>query len=85
SNIFTNAIESFSPDDQELPHITAQIPHITQILLLLETWIWPSNSLLKEVVEILFREELIKVLFATDIFYRAQYSCQNRDRISLYR
>ncbi|KAJ3757287.1 antiviral helicase [Lentinula raphanica] len=65
STIFANAVESLSPDDRNLPHIT-------QLILLLKRGIAIHHSgllpVLKEVVEILFQEGLIKVLFATETF-----------------
>ena len=63
--VFTSAIESLSEEDRELPQIT-------NILPLLEKGIGVHHSgllpILKETIEILFQEGLIKVLFATETF-----------------
>src|ERR1700734_1671356 len=63
--VFENAISSLSPDDRQLP----QIEHIKPLL---KRGIGVHHSgllpILKEVVEILFQESLIKVLFATETF-----------------
>lgn len=65
TNIFQNAIENLSPDDRNLPQITNLLP-----LLKRGTGIHHGGLLpiLKEVIEILFQEGLIKVLFATETF-----------------
>ncbi|KAI0394997.1 rRNA-processing arch domain-containing protein [Xylariaceae sp. FL0594] len=63
--VFTSAIESLSEEDRELPQIQ-------NILPLLEKGIGVHHSgllpILKETIEILFQEGLIKVLFATETF-----------------
>ncbi|KAH6657648.1 rRNA-processing arch domain-containing protein [Truncatella angustata] len=63
--VFTSAIESLSVEDRELPQIQ-------NILPLLEKGIGVHHSgllpILKETIEILFQEGLIKVLFATETF-----------------
>ncbi|KAI1269354.1 rRNA-processing arch domain-containing protein [Xylariaceae sp. FL1019] len=63
--VFRSAIESLSEEDRELPQITNIIP-------LLEKGIGVHHSgllpILKETIEILFQEGLIKVLFATETF-----------------
>ncbi|KAI0205709.1 rRNA-processing arch domain-containing protein [Astrocystis sublimbata] len=63
--VFNSAIESLSEDDRELPQIQ-------NILPLLEKGIGVHHSgllpILKETIEILFQEGLIKVLFATETF-----------------
>lgn len=65
NSIFTNAIDNLSPDDKQLPQISNLLP-----LLKRGTGIHHSGLLpiLKEVIEILFQEGLIKVLFATETF-----------------
>lgn len=65
SKVFGNAISQLSDADKELP----QIQHILP-LLRRGTGIHHSGLLpiLKEVIEILFQEGLIKVLFATETF-----------------
>ncbi|KAI1873782.1 uncharacterized protein JN550_003051 [Neoarthrinium moseri] len=63
--VFSSAIESLSEEDRELPQIQ-------NILPLLEKGIGVHHSgllpILKETIEILFQEGLIKVLFATETF-----------------
>lgn len=63
--VFSNAIMSLSEEDRELPQIA-------NILPLLEKGIGVHHSgllpILKETIEILFQESLIKVLFATETF-----------------
>ncbi|ODV88449.1 hypothetical protein CANCADRAFT_58742 [Tortispora caseinolytica NRRL Y-17796] len=65
TKVFMNAISQLSDDDRELP----QIRHI---LVLLRRGIGIHHSgmlpILKEVIEILFQEGYIKVLFATETF-----------------
>lgn len=63
--VFTNAVMSLSEEDRKLPQID-------NILPLLEKGIGVHHSgllpILKETIEILFQESLIKVLFATETF-----------------
>lgn len=63
--VFSNAIMSLSEADRDLPQIA-------NILPLLEKGIGVHHSgllpILKETIEILFQESLIKVLFATETF-----------------
>ncbi|KAH7320821.1 rRNA-processing arch domain-containing protein [Stachybotrys elegans] len=63
--VFSNAIESLSEQDRELPQIINLLP-------LLERGVGVHHSgllpILKETIEILFQESLIKVLFATETF-----------------
>lgn len=63
--VFSSAIESLAEEDRELPQIQ-------NILPLLEKGIGVHHSgllpILKETIEILFQEGLIKVLFATETF-----------------
>ncbi|ORY56993.1 rRNA-processing arch domain-containing protein [Pseudomassariella vexata] len=63
--VFISAIESLAEEDRELPQIS-------NILPLLEKGIGVHHSgllpILKETIEILFQEGLIKVLFATETF-----------------
>ncbi|EGE79190.1 ATP-dependent RNA helicase DOB1 [Blastomyces gilchristii SLH14081] len=65
SKVFNSAIEMLSDEDKELP----QIKHILP-LLRLGIGVHHSGLLpiLKETIEILFQEGLIKVLFATETF-----------------
>lgn len=63
--VFHSAIESLAEQDRELPQITHLLP-------LLERGVGVHHSgllpILKETIEILFQESLIKVLFATETF-----------------
>ncbi|KAH8714474.1 rRNA-processing arch domain-containing protein [Ilyonectria robusta] len=63
--VFSSAIESLSEQDRDLPQIVHLLP-------LLERGIGVHHSgllpILKETIEILFQESLIKVLFATETF-----------------
>lgn len=63
--VFKNAMETLSEDDRSLPQLT-------HILPLLEKGIGVHHSgllpILKETIEILFQENLIKCLFATETF-----------------
>lgn len=65
SAVFQNAVGSLTEDDRKLPQIQHLLP-------LLQRGIGIHHSgllqILKEVIEILFQEGLIKVLFATETF-----------------
>ncbi|KAI0055953.1 antiviral helicase [Artomyces pyxidatus] len=63
--IFTNAVASLSPDDRGLPQIVNLIPLLKRGIGIHHGGLLP---ILKEVIEILFQEGLIKVLFATETF-----------------
>ncbi|KAJ3733268.1 rRNA-processing arch domain-containing protein [Lentinula guzmanii] len=65
TNIFTNAMENLSPDDRNLPQITQLLPLLKRGIGVHHSGLFP---ILKEVIEILFQEGLIKVLFATETF-----------------
>ncbi|KAG6878470.1 hypothetical protein C0993_006312 [Termitomyces sp. T159_Od127] len=65
SNIFNNAIENLSADDRNLPQITNLLPLLRRGVGIHHGGLLP---ILKEVIEILFQEGLIKVLFATETF-----------------
>ncbi|KAJ3820120.1 ATP-dependent RNA helicase [Lentinula raphanica] len=65
STIFANAVESLSPDDRNLPYITQLVPLLKRGIGIHHSGLLP---VLKEVVEILFQEGLLKVLFATETF-----------------
>lgn len=64
-NIFNNAIASLSEADRQLPHITQLLPLLKRGIGVHHGGLLP---ILKEVIEILFQEGLIKVLFATETF-----------------
>jgi ATP-dependent RNA helicase DOB1 len=63
--VYQNALEGLSEDDRKLPQVEALLP-------LLKRGIGVHHggllTILKEIVEILFGEGLIKVLFATETF-----------------
>ncbi|KAI0036405.1 antiviral helicase [Vararia minispora EC-137] len=63
--IFTNAIAGLSPDDRTLPQISNILPLLRRGIGIHHGGLLP---ILKEVIEILFQEGLIKVLFATETF-----------------
>lgn len=63
--IFTNAMNSLSEEDQQLPQITHLLPLLRRGIGIHHSGLLP---ILKEVIEILFQEGYIKVLFATETF-----------------
>ncbi|KAH9945513.1 antiviral helicase [Amylocystis lapponica] len=65
ANIFNNAIENLSPDDRQLPQISNLLPLLKRGVGIHHGGLLP---ILKEVIEILFQEGLIKALFATETF-----------------
>jgi ATP-dependent RNA helicase DOB1 len=65
AGIFNNAIENLSADDRELPQVTTLLPLLTRGIGIHHGGLLP---ILKEIIEILFQEGLIKVLFATETF-----------------
>jgi ATP-dependent RNA helicase DOB1 len=64
-SIFNNAIENLAPEDRQLPQITNLLPLLKRGIGFHHGGLLP---ILKEVIEILFQEGLIKVLFATETF-----------------
>ncbi|EJT79417.1 FRQ-interacting RNA helicase [Gaeumannomyces tritici R3-111a-1] len=64
-DIFHNAIMSLSEEDQNLPQIQHLIPLLKKGIGVHHGGLLP---ILKETIEILFQEGLIKVLFATETF-----------------
>lgn len=63
--IFENAIMSLSPDDRALPQISHLQPLLKRGIGIHHGGLLP---IMKECIEILFQEGLIKVLFATETF-----------------
>ena len=63
--VFSNAIESLSDDDKQLPQILTLLPLLKRGVGIHHGGLLP---ILKEVIEILFQEGLIKCLFATETF-----------------
>ncbi|KAJ3267187.1 ATP-dependent RNA helicase mtr4 [Chytriomyces hyalinus] len=64
-SVFTNAIQILSEDDRQLPQIEHLLPLLKRGIGVHHSGLLP---ILKEVIEILFQEGLIKVLFATETF-----------------
>lgn len=65
SQVYANAIESLSEDDRKLPQVEALLPLLKRGIGIHHGGLLP---ILKEIVEILFSEGLIKALFATETF-----------------
>lgn len=65
NGIFTNAIENLAEADRQLPQISNLLPLLKRGIGIHHGGLLP---ILKEVIEILFQEGLIKVLFATETF-----------------
>ncbi|KIM93010.1 hypothetical protein OIDMADRAFT_208362 [Oidiodendron maius Zn] len=65
TKVFQSAIESLSDDDKNLPQITHILPLLRRGIGVHHSGLLP---ILKETIEILFQENLIKVLFATETF-----------------
>ncbi|KAG2483942.1 hypothetical protein HYH03_017262, partial [Edaphochlamys debaryana] len=65
ANIYWSALECLSQDDQKLPQIAAMLPMLQRGVGVHHSGLLP---IVKEVVEILFQEGLLKVLFATETF-----------------
>lgn len=65
ANVFENAISVLADDDKALPQIEHILPLLKRGIGIHHGGLLP---ILKEVIEILFQEGLIKVLFATETF-----------------
>lgn len=65
TQVYTNAIESLGEDDRKLPQVEALLPLLKRGIGIHHGGLLP---ILKEIVEILFSEGLIKTLFATETF-----------------
>ncbi|KAG2185026.1 hypothetical protein INT43_000939 [Umbelopsis isabellina] len=65
SQVFRNAISSLSEDDRQLPQIEHILPLLRRGIGIHHGGLLP---ILKETIEILFQEGLLKVLFATETF-----------------
>lgn len=63
--VFSSAIDTLSKEDQELPQIQHILPLLKRGIGVHHSGLLP---ILKETIEILFQEGLIKVLFATETF-----------------
>eukprot|EP00054_Salpingoeca_dolichothecata_P017500 m.105077 g.105077 ORF g.105077 m.105077 type:complete len:1072 (-) comp22474_c0_seq1:123-3338(-) len=64
-NVFSNAIDSLSDDDKQLPQVEHVLPLLKRGIGIHHSGLLP---ILKEVIEILFSEGLVKALFATETF-----------------
>ncbi len=62
TSIFKGAIECLSQDDQRLPQVNNLLPMLKRGIGLHHSGLLP---IMKEVIEIMFQEGLLKVLFAT--------------------
>lgn len=65
TKVFKNAMGQLSESDQELPQIQKLLPLLCRGIGIHHSGLLP---ILKEVIEILFQEGLLKVLFATETF-----------------
>lgn len=65
SKVFDSALEMLSPEDKDLPQIQHLLPLLRRGIGIHHSGLLP---ILKETIEILFQEGLIKVLFATETF-----------------
>lgn len=65
SKVFNNAIGALSEDDRNLPQVEHLLPLLRRGIGIHHGGLLP---ILKELIEILFQEGLIKVLFATETF-----------------
>lgn len=65
SKVFSHAIEMLAEEDRELPQIQHILPLLRRGIGIHHSGLLP---ILKETIEILFQEGLIKVLFATETF-----------------
>lgn len=65
SKVFDSALEMLSPEDRKLPQISNILPLLRRGVGVHHSGLLP---ILKETIEILFQEGLIKVLFATETF-----------------
>eukprot|EP00617_Octactis_speculum_P002333 CAMPEP_0185777094 /NCGR_PEP_ID=MMETSP1174-20130828/88286_1 /TAXON_ID=35687 /ORGANISM="Dictyocha speculum, Strain CCMP1381" /LENGTH=705 /DNA_ID=CAMNT_0028465357 /DNA_START=11 /DNA_END=2125 /DNA_ORIENTATION=+ len=63
--VFSNAIDALSDDDKQLPQIVNLLPILKRGIGIHHGGLLP---ILKEVIEILFQEGLLKCLFATETF-----------------
>jgi ATP-dependent RNA helicase DOB1 len=63
--VFENAIDTLSDEDKKIPQISYLLPILKKGIAIHHSGLLP---LLKEVIEILFQEGLIKCLFATETF-----------------
>ncbi|KAI9487455.1 MAG: rRNA-processing arch domain-containing protein [Benjaminiella poitrasii] len=65
SQVFTNAVSSLNEDDRQLPQIQQLLPLLRRGIGVHHGGLLP---IMKETIEVLFQEGLLKVLFATETF-----------------
>ncbi|KAI7863459.1 rRNA-processing arch domain-containing protein [Spinellus fusiger] len=65
SQVFNNAISSLNEDDRQLPQIQQLVPLLRRGIGVHHGGLLP---IMKETIEVLFQEGLLKVLFATETF-----------------
>jgi ATP-dependent RNA helicase DOB1 len=63
--VFNNAIDALSDDDKRLPQVEHMLPLLKKGIGIHHSGLLP---IIKEVIEILFQEGLVKVLFSTETF-----------------
>jgi ATP-dependent RNA helicase DOB1 len=63
--VFHNAIEALSEEDRKLPQVRTILPLLQRGIGIHHGGLLP---IIKEVIEILFGEGLVKILFATETF-----------------
>lgn len=63
--IYTSALDGLNEDDKKLPQVEALLPLLKRGIGIHHGGLLP---ILKEVIEILFQEGLVKALFATETF-----------------
>jgi ATP-dependent RNA helicase DOB1 len=65
NEVFSNAMSALDPEDAALPQIQSMLPLLLRGVAVHHSGLLP---ILKEVIEILFCENLVKVLFCTETF-----------------
>jgi ATP-dependent RNA helicase DOB1 len=68
--VFVNAIDSLSDDDKKLPQVEHMLPLLKRGIGIHHGGLLP---IVKEVIEILFQEGLVKILFSTETFSMVLY------------
>lgn len=63
--VYSNAVDSLADDDKKLPQVESILPLLQRGIGIHHGGLLP---LIKEVIEILFQESLVKCLFATETF-----------------
>ena len=63
--VYNNALQCLSSEDRDLPAVEKMLPMLQRGIGVHHSGLLP---ILKELIEILFQEQLVKVLFATETF-----------------